>query len=216
MPRPTRNEYRTAILGAFDKQLHCTLKDVVTHLQTTPFFVSEQSTRRMLKRMTQEGLLTEINKRGEKNAVIYTKAVFNQFRQFVTLEGELVSLRAYIHSISQLDSNVIDSKALELIKGLMLEGMASSYQKPYITKGISPVADEEVRRQLNVLLNALSTWHEFIKNYLDSKIWDEHNRADLAKEFESALVEEHAAIVDRTWKSNGNRHKQEEVSRDSD
>lgn len=200
MARPTNKEYRAIILGAFDTHMHRTLREVNDYLDSQRQFISNQSTRRMLNKMVSEGLLIELQ-RTEKNAIVYTKAFFNPMRKFATLEGELVGLKEFITLVSQLDSNVIDKKALTMVKGLMLNCLASTHPEPYTAKGRSPVAKEDVKRNLTVLLGALSTWHSFIKNFLDAKIWDDFNREMIGREFKGSLIMEHAAIVDGTWQS---------------
>lgn len=199
--RPTNKQYREIILGAFDAHTHRTIKEVNEYLRERNAYVSEQSTRRMLTKMLSEGLLIDLGRRGDKNAVIYTKAIFNQHRFYPTLNGSPVQLPEFVSSVSQLDSKLIDTAALNYVKRLILDSLASAYPEPYIAKGKSPVAKELVVRELTVVLDQLAQWHNFIKSFLEAKVWEDYQRDSLANEFKTKYPVIHALIVDKAWEN---------------
>lgn len=181
--------------------MHRTVTEVNDYLKDIKRYVSDQSTRRMLAKMVKEGLLVEIG-RGEKNAIIYTKAVFNPHRYFSTLDSKVVQLTEFMHHVMTLDSKLLAPNALVQIKRLLLDNLASTYPEPYENKNLPPVAKEDVRAALTNLMENLATWHSFIKNYLDAKIWEDFQRDSLAKEFKETYPKAHALIVDRAWEHN--------------
>lgn len=199
--RPTNKQYREIILGAFDTHTHRTIKEVNEYLRERNAYVSEQSTRRMLTKMLSEGLLIDLGRRGDKNAVIYTKAIFNQHRFYPTLNGSPVQLPEFVSHVSQLDSKLVAFEALVYIKRLMLDSLASTYPEPYLAKGKSPVAKELVIRELNTVLDQLAHWHNFIKSFLETKVWEDYQRDSLANEFKTQYPVIHALIVDRAWEN---------------
>ncbi|MFE1915009.1 hypothetical protein [Streptomyces anandii] len=150
--------------------------------------------------MTDEGLLLTLG-RGEKNALIYTKAVFNPFQTFQTLDGESVSLLEFVQHVDALESRLINPQALGMLKHLMLGYLASTYDKPFIAKGKTPVAKEDARAGLTELIKFLSSYHALVKSFLDNKIWDEHNRDSIAKQFKENLAVIHAYLVDKDYVS---------------
>jgi hypothetical protein len=199
MTRPLRKDYRAAILGAFDNKLDVTLKDVTDHLKSVDAYISDNSARRMIHKMIREGLIVEIGK-GDKNKAIWTKAVFNKHTMFRGMDEQLISMRKFIHSVASLESKVISPEALSAIKTSILEILASSYPEPYAVRGSNAVPDHEaLRRDLSTITTALAKWHLFIRNFLETDIWDDASRERLAKEFQSSYVEEHAAIVNKQY-----------------
>jgi hypothetical protein len=128
LSRPYNQDFRSAILNAFDRKPIASIKNVVSIITETyaesdddldedikpdvkpnlfnstitevkPFVPSYQSTRTMMQKMVKEGLLIELPKKGEKNTLYYTKSMFKNVVRFTTLDGNNVSLREFIHTL---------------------------------------------------------------------------------------------------------------------
>lgn len=198
MSRPINKKLRKEILNAFNNHLHRTQKEIEEHLRDKNLFVSYQATRRMLRAMVNEGLLTILPQRGEKNALVFMKVVFVDHAQFKTLEGKTVNLPEFIRYVSKLNWPVFSEEANQRVRNIILDVLASSYTEPYEAKGLTPpVAPGEARQDLSLLLKGLSTWHRFISDFLEANIWSDFHREKLAEEFKERFPELHAALVDR-------------------
>jgi len=179
--------------------MHRTLKEVCEHLQDYEggkFWVNEQSARRMLNKMVAEGLLNTFG-RGEKNAIIYTKTIFSNQAWFKTFDGEVAGLENFIRHVDDLEWPVFSDEAMRMIKTLIIQSLASAYPEPYVNKGKTPVAPSVVRQELKTLLNGLSRWTIFLKNFLEAPVWTDFQREQLAAEFKTDYANLHAALVDR-------------------
>lgn len=209
MARPVNKGLRSAILSVFDAKPVVTVKDVYkeltkpnsTDVQTNQ--ISEQSARRMMSKMVKEGLITEIPKRGDKNQVFFTKAVFKNTTRFTSYDGSNVSLKEFIHTLTDdVKPELIDSNAMSVIKVWMLDSMAASIPVAYSSKNREVPNRDALKEKLEATLSMTRKFHAFLKSFVDSDVWDESAIERLAKEFNSTCVEEHAFIVDKAWLEN--------------
>lgn len=201
MARPVSKEYRAAILGAFDRHTIRSIKEVNNHLHNVGEFVSYQSTRRMLKTLVAEGLLSELPSRLDKNTLQYTKLVFNSSVALVTLDGKLVNVSQFAQSlVKQEFPAVISQEAGEAIKKWMLDVLASSYEQGFADKRDIPDPDS-LKKRLTKTLDMLQEMHRFVKNFMESGAFSPVARGHLADEFVKQYPELHAALVEETWRS---------------
>lgn len=198
MARPQNSERRTAILEAFDKQPICSIKDIM-NMVPEEHRTSYQSTRKMILKMESEGLLSALPERGDNNQTYYVKSIFKAITRFVDYEGNNVSLKEFVHKLMGLESELVDSNAMMVIKSWMLDVLASSIPVAYSAKKREIPDDEELIKKLNAVLAQTRQLHMFIKSFMDADIWSPVARERLAKEFHSTCVEEHVLIVDRGW-----------------
>lgn len=199
MARPRNKDYRSAILGGFDSKPISTIKDINNTLKEFNPNQNYQSTRRMLSKMVKEGLIVELPKRGDKNQIFYTKAIFKNVTRFQTYEEENVSLREFIHTILETNPELIDSAVMDVIRTWMLDILGSTIPEAYKGKNRKVPDQWALKKSLEATLNMTRKFHALIKTFVDSDIWTDAARERLAKEFEANCIEEHAFIVDRAW-----------------
>lgn len=198
MAKPKNSERRTAILGAFDKQPICSIRDIMKYVPDIKY----QALRLTVIAMAEEGLLTELPGRGDRNTRYFTKAIFKNITRFSDYSGNPVSLKEFIHGVTTLESQLIDASAMKAIKVWMLDVLGSVKPEPYTSKNHSVPNDEELIKRLNVVLQELSKMHAFIKSFTLADIHSPVARERLAREFDSTCFEEHVVIVDRGWMEN--------------
>lgn len=201
MARPLKHDARTDILDGLDRKPISSVNDICDYLKEIKKFHSEQATRRMLMRMCNEGLITELPTRGNHNKVLYTKMLMPNVARLVSPNGKDLTLRAFIHELVNYEDpdSILSPSALTAIRAWMLDVLGSSVPKAYEAKA-RPVPDEyELRSRLLEVQSMLSSYHKFISQFLKADIWSEYARENLAKEFNTNCVEEHAVIVDRAW-----------------
>lgn len=200
MARPVSKDYRTAILGAFDRHSIRSIREINNHLKNVDEYRSYQSTRRMLITLCREGLLSELPSRADKNAIQYTKLVFNSSVGLVTYDKELVDIQRYV---AELTGNkfpeVISPQAELAIKQWILDALASSYAKGYEGKRETPDPDY-LKKRLEATQEMLKRMHIFINDFLESGVFSPVAREHLAMDFAKQYPELHAAIVDKTWR----------------
>lgn len=201
MARPVSKEYRTAILGAFDRHTIRSIKEVNNHLISVGEFRSYQSTRRMLINLVKEGLLSELPNRLDKNTIQYTKLVFNSSVALVTLDGKLVTVDQFVRSLVSTEfPPVISPEAGEAIKKWMLDVLASAHEQGFADKRDIPDPDS-LKKRLTQTLQMLQETHRFLKNFMESGAFSPVARGHLADEFVKQYPELHAALVEETWRS---------------
>ncbi|MGS2592224.1 hypothetical protein [Streptomyces hebeiensis] len=217
LSRPLNTELRSAILGAFDQTPVGTVQNVISHLkelnlkqeEDNTFFKLEKKTklntnyhtiRRVMVSMVKEGLLSELPKRGDRNQVYYTKAIFKNTNRLTDYSGNNVSLREFIHTlIDEVNPELINPSAMDVLKIWMLDSLGASIPGAYKSKNREVPKPEELRKKLEATLSMTRTFHAFIKAFLDSDIWSPVAQERLEREFKASCVEEHTAIVDKAW-----------------
>lgn len=201
MARPPNKDYRAAILGAFDRHTIRNIKEINNYLKEVDQFTSYASTRRMLIRLCNEGLLSELPGRGNKNAIQYTKLILNQSIALVTFNKQLVETKRFIDELIPTKfPEVIHPQAEQAIKQWMLDTLASTYPQGYEDKRELPDPDS-LKQKLETTLEMLKDVHQFIKGFLESGAFSPVARQYLSEDFRDELAEYHAAIVDNNWRS---------------
>jgi hypothetical protein len=153
--------------------------------------------------MVREGLLIEIPKRGEKNQIFYTKAVFSNITRFMDYEGNNVALHEFIQElVESTNPRIIEPSAMKAIKLWMLDVLGSSIPVAYSDKSRKIPDHEQLKKKLEEVLTMTRQFHAFIKAFVDSDVWSDVARERLAKEFDETLKQVHAGIVDRVWLEN--------------
>jgi len=199
LARPVDTDYRTDILGAFNRHTIRSLGEINNYLKEQGTYKSYQSTRRMLDKLCGEKLLTKLPRRGEKNSVLYSKLVFNQDAHLVGRDGYVVTTQEFIDELlSKEFPQVIDKQISTVIKHWMLDSMASSHIDGYTGKRDYP--DERLlKKKLEGTLRMLAEMHAYLKGFLDSGIYSPVAREIMAEEFRDKLAAYHVAIVEETW-----------------
>jgi hypothetical protein len=199
LARPVNTEYRSAILGAFDRHTIRSIKEINNHLKLTGEFKSYHSTRRILVSLCKEGLLSELPSRADKNAIQYTKLVFNTSVVLVTYDKDLVDVGQYVHRlVNEQFPEAISPQASVAIKSWILDALASSYPNGYEGKRDIPDPDE-LKKRLETTLEMLKRMHVFIRDFLESGAFSPVARAHMAEDFAKQYAELHTAIVEKTW-----------------
>lgn len=196
--RPINSSLRSDILGTFDRQPICSIKQVIEMLSEAPEYEtppSYNSVHRMLNKMVKENLIMEIPGSRQHNQRFFTKTMFNKSTRFADPLGNNVSLKEFIHTLASYENEVVNPIALNAIKAWMFDSLASSIPEAYVNND-KPIPDpKQLARKLNKTLAMLSQLHRFISSFVNTPVDPER----LAHEFNTLCVEEHAAIVDRTW-----------------
>lgn len=201
MARPVDTEYRTAILGAFDRHTIRSLGEVNNYLKEVGEHKSYQSTRRTLDKLCEEKLLTKLPRRGDKNAALYSKLVFNQSAKFVNRAGYVVTTKEFLDElISTKFPPVVEEQAALVIKHWILDSLGSAYPEGYTGKRDYP-EEEKLKRRLEGTLKMLRDMHGYIKGFLDSGAYTSVAREILAAEFKNELAPYHVSIVEENWHS---------------
>lgn len=195
MARPVDKLYRTAILNAFDTQLQMTIAEVHQYLESINMDRTYQSTRRMLIKMSKEGLINELPRR-DGHILVYSKLLANNHLRFINYKGETVSLLKFIDDLTSTTFSPIFSEHIQKrIKSAILDYLAGHYPEPYSSKGREAPNVNEMLSALNEVLDGTRLMHMFIKQLLQTPVDQER----LTLEFKTSCAEQHAAIVDRTF-----------------
>jgi hypothetical protein len=199
MARPQDNEFRTALLGALDKKLLSSLGDINEHLKSVGQFKSYQSTRRMLIRMEQEGLVSKHPTRLQNNQVQYSKRVVSPHLVLRDLDGNIVDLARFIHSVFNAKfPEIVDPKATVAIKQWMFDYIVASDPKRYA--GIRETPDRrQLKKKLQGTLLMLQDMHMFIKHFMDSDVHSPVAEAKLARELNECPNTQIELIVNQQW-----------------
>ncbi len=201
MARPKDNVYRTAILGAFDKRLQCSVPEVIEHLKEVNQFKSEVSARRMVKTLVTEGLLTELPSRGKNWQVYYAKSeIFQGKVGFISENGALLNLRNFCASVANLDVRLLNDEVGSRVQEAIFE-ILGTCNTEYYEQAKRPIPDAKLAKQhLEQVAEDMRRLHFFIKSFLDSRVWSDVDKTRLDTEFKENASIERAAIIDGTWR----------------
>lgn len=208
MPKPYSRDYKPDILAALDEKPVNTIKGIerFVNRDENKIPISYQSVRRKVLRMAKEGLLVELPNRGEHGQIFYTKAIFRNVTRFANYDGNNVSLREFTHTLMGDEKpafgELLNPKALLAIKSWMLDVLASVDEEAYEDKNRNVPDHEKLKSKLEVTAQLTRQLHAFLKSFIDADVWSPVARERLLKEFKSACVEEHAAMVDKSWMKN--------------
>ena len=205
MGKPYGDSFRADILGTFDANPIQGIQEVVNTLKDNEeldYLPSYNAVRRMIQKMANEGTLQELPNRGPKNKAYYTKAFFRNITRFADQGGNNVSLKEFIHKLIETDGDpeIINPAAMVAIKMWMLDSLGAALPQNYEALNKAVPVPVELRANLEEVLRMLKTFHAFIKQFVDADIWTPVAQERLVREFESTCVEEHAMIVDRSWR----------------
>lgn len=195
MAKPVDKEYRAAILNAFDTKLQLTVKEVYEYLVSVGMAKDMQSTRRMLVKMTREGLVQELP-RINNHVRVYTKLMANSHLRLINYDGETVSLLKFLAELNDVTfSPIFSDNVQRKIKSAICDYLAGQFPEPYEAKNREVPDVQRMEKALQEVVEGTRLMHMFIKRFLDTPV----DKSKLVLEFKTTCAEQHAAIVDRTF-----------------